>query len=205
MLQYLKLFQSLRLSFQKVSVVRVSRSQNSHVNSLATLALSSEESIPRMIFVELLEQLSIERQTMVGVASAKTPSWMDPYITFLSDGSLPTNEKEAEKVRRTSSHFWLFEDKKLYRRSFGGPYLLCLHPSKTIELLAELQEGVCGRHSSGRSLAHRAMTQGFWWLNMQREAAEYVKRCDQCQRNAHILHQLGKNLNLIINPWPFAQ
>ena len=32
MSQYLKLFESLRSSFQKVSVVRVLRSQNSHVN-----------------------------------------------------------------------------------------------------------------------------------------------------------------------------
>ena len=48
------------------------------------------------------------------------------------------NDKEAEKVRRTLVHFWLFEDKKLYRHSFGGPYLLCLHLSKIAELLAEL-------------------------------------------------------------------
>lgn len=40
---------------------------------------------------------------------------------------------------------------------------------------------------------------------MQREVAEYVKRCDQCQRHALILHQPSGNLNLIINPWPFAQ
>lgn len=142
---------------------------------------------------------------MVRVASIETPSWMDPYVTFLSDRSLPIDGKEAEKMRRTSSHFWLSEDKKLYQLSFGGPYLSCLHPIRTTELLAELHEGVCGRHSGGRSLAHRAMTQGFWWPNMQREAAEYVKRCDQCQRHALILHQPSGNLNLIINPWPFAQ
>lgn len=34
MLQYLQMFKSLRPDFQKVSVVRVSRSQNSHVDSL---------------------------------------------------------------------------------------------------------------------------------------------------------------------------
>lgn len=80
MLQYLKLFQLLRLSFQKASVVKVPKIQNSHADSLATLASSSVESIPRMIFVELLEQPSIDRRTVVGVASAKTPSWMDSYI-----------------------------------------------------------------------------------------------------------------------------
>lgn len=45
MLRYLKLFQSLQLSFQKVSVVRVPRSKNSYTDLLATLASSSEECI----------------------------------------------------------------------------------------------------------------------------------------------------------------
>ena len=41
------------------------------------------------------------------------PSWLDLYVAFLSDGSLPRDAKEAEKVRRMSAHFWLFEDKRL--------------------------------------------------------------------------------------------
>ena len=158
-----------------------------------------------MIFVELLEQLSIEWQMVVGIASKKEPSWLDPYIAFLYDGSLPTDGKMAKKVCRMSAQFWLFEDKKLYRCSFGGLYLLYLHPNRITELLVELHEGICGGHSGGRSLAQRAMTQGFWWPNMQREAVEYVKKCDQFQRHAPILHQLGGNLNLILSPWPFAQ
>lgn len=47
------------------------------------------------------------------------------------------------------------------RDLLGGPYLLCLHPDKVEELLAELHEGVCGSHVGGQSLAYRAMTQGF--------------------------------------------
>ena len=79
---------------------------------------------------------------------------MDPYILFLSDGSLPTDLTELEKVRRTSAHFWLSKDKKLYRHSFRGPYLLCLHPNRVTELLAKLHEGIYGGHSGGRSLSH---------------------------------------------------
>jgi len=36
-----------------------------------------------------------------------------------------------------------------------------------------------GNHyPTGKSLSYREMTQGFWWPNMQRDAAEYVKKCD---------------------------
>ena len=40
---------------------------------------------------------------------------------------------------------------------------------------------------------------------MQKEAQEYVRKCDQCQRFAPNIHQLGGVLNPLSNPWPFAQ
>ena len=86
------------MAFQKVSVVRIPRSENSHVDSLAPLASSSNECIPRMISTELLEQLSIKHHAIVASTTVLEPSWMDPYISFLSDGSLPTDSKESEKV-----------------------------------------------------------------------------------------------------------
>ena len=55
-------------------------------------------------------------------------------------------------MQRMSTHFWLFEDKRLYRESYSGQYLLCLHPGKTAELLTELHEGVCGGHLEGGPL-----------------------------------------------------
>lgn len=68
-------------------------------------------------------------------------NWLDPFVAYLSDGSLPNDVKEANKVRITATRFWLSGDGRLYRRSFGGPYLLCLHPSKTADLLVEFMEG----------------------------------------------------------------
>ena len=40
---------------------------------------------------------------------------------------------------------------------------------------------------------------------MQREALEYVKKCDQCQWFAPSIHQPGGILNSLSSPWPFAQ
>ena len=62
---------------------------------------------------------------------------------------MPTDEKDAKKVRWTTTWYWLSTDRKLYRRSFNRPYLQCLHPNKIEELLAKLHEGVCGNHVGG--------------------------------------------------------
>ena len=40
---------------------------------------------------------------------------------------------------------------------------------------------------------------------MQKEAQEYVKKCDQCQRFAPNIPQPGGVLNPLSSPWPFAQ
>ena len=51
-----------------------------------------------MIFVDLLKQSSIEQRAVVLSTLVFESSWLDPYVAFLSDGSLPTDAKEAEKV-----------------------------------------------------------------------------------------------------------
>ena len=40
---------------------------------------------------------------------------------------------------------------------------------------------------------------------MQKEAQEYVRKCDQCQSFAPNIHQPGDVLNPLSSPWPFAQ
>ena len=130
---------------------------------------------------------------------------MNPIIQFLSKDVLPKDKSDAEKIWRKAPRFWLFEDQKLYKRSFSGPYLLCIHPEASELILEELHEGICGSHTGGRSLAHWAITQGYWWPNMQKEVLEYAKKCDQCQRFTSNTHQPGGFLNPLSSPWPFAQ
>ena len=52
---------------------------------------------------------------------------MDPIVTFLKDDILPKEKSEGKKIRRKATQFWLSEDHKLYKRSYSGPYLLCVH------------------------------------------------------------------------------
>ena len=83
---------------------------------------------------------------------------MDSVIQSLKDDILPEEKVEADKIRRKATSYWLSEDRKLYKHSFSGPYLLCVHPEQIESLLEEMHEGICGSHTGGRSLAHRALT-----------------------------------------------
>ena len=147
------------------------------MDSLATLATSSTGDLPRIILVEHLDRTNEGVKGMVPVHEVRAgPSWMDPMVRYLKDDILLEEKLEEEKIRRKAPRFWLSEDHKLYKCSYSGPYLLCVHPEASELLLEDLHEGICGSHTGGRSLSHRAITQGYWWPRMQKEALEYVKK-----------------------------
>ena len=60
---------------------------------------------------------------------------MDPILLFLERDILLEEKSKAEKIRRKAPRFWLSEDRKLYKRSFSCPYLLCVHPDVSESLL----------------------------------------------------------------------
>ena len=190
MQEYLDQVKRLQSRFDSFSLLHIPRSGNTHADSLATLATSSAQSLPRVILVEDLYKPLVTKRKVIHVHHVRVgPSWMDPLVLFLKEDILPEEKTKANKIRRKVSRFWLSEDQKLYKRSFSKPYLLCVHPKASELILEELHEGICGSHIGGRSLSYRAITQGYWWLNMQKEAYEYVKKCDQCQRFAPNIHQ----------------
>ena len=130
-----------------------------HANSLASLATFSAQGLPRVILVEDLYRVDVVKKDMVRIHQVRVgSSWMDPIVSFLKDDTLLEEKSEAEKIRRRAPRFWLTEDHKLYKHSYFGPYLLCIHPEASELLLEELHEVICGSHMGGRSLSHRAIT-----------------------------------------------
>ncbi|XP_030959341.1 uncharacterized protein LOC115981328 [Quercus lobata] len=180
---YLARAKHLQTHFSDFRLTHIPKSGNTHADSLATLATSSGQPLPRVILVEDLCRPTTEEPNGVRVHSVGAgTSWMDPLVLFLKHDTLPDDKVEADKIRRKTSRFWLSEDSRLYRRTFSRPYLLCVHPRATELIPEELHEGICGSHTRGKSLSHRVMTLGYWWPSMHKEALEYVKKCHQCQR-----------------------
>ena len=84
---------------------------------------------------------------------------MDPIGLYITIEELPNDKDKAHKVRIQSARFSMI-DGQLYKWSLGEPYLTCLTPEQGQYVLTELHEGICGNHPGGRTLAHRAHTQG---------------------------------------------
>ena len=162
MQEYLSQVKCIQPSFDLFNLSHISRSGNTHADSLAMLATSSAGGLPQIILVEHLSRANEVTKDIIRAHEVRVgPSWIDPIVMFLKDDILPEEKSEAEKIRRNATRFWLSEDHKLYKRSYYGPYLLCVHPEASKPLLEELHEGICGSHTGERSLSHRSLTQGY--------------------------------------------
>ncbi|XP_065628441.1 uncharacterized protein LOC136067086 [Quercus suber] len=145
---YLNRVKRLQLEFEYFSLLHVPRISNAHADSLATLATSSEQGLPRVILVKDFHGPTGTGGDAVRVHQIRDSlCWMDPIIKFFKDDILPEERGEADKIRRKATRVWLSEDRKLYKRSYSGPYLLCIHPETAESLLEELHEGICGSHT----------------------------------------------------------
>ena len=98
---------------------------------------------------------------------------MDPIVQYINTGELPNERDKAHKIQIQSVRFSLVNG-QLFKRSLDGPYLKCLTTEQGQYVLVELHERICGNHPGGRTLAHIAHTQGYYWPTMRSDAANYV-------------------------------
>ena len=106
MQEYLSQVKRLQSDFEFFNLTHVSRSGNTHADSLATLATSLEQDLPRIILVEDLCKVDVVKKDMVRIHQVKVgPSLMDPIVSFLKDDTLPKEKLEAKKIRRKTPRF----------------------------------------------------------------------------------------------------
>ena len=94
----------MQSGFESFNILYIPRSGNTHVDSLATHATSSAQSLPRVILAEDLCKRTEGKREMVHVHQVKVgPSWIDPIVPFLKEDIMPEEKSEADKVRRKAT------------------------------------------------------------------------------------------------------
>lgn len=93
----------------------------------------------------------------------------------------------------------------LYKRGFSMPFLRCVEEDEARYILEEVHKGICGDYIGPRSLVNKAIRTGYYyWPTMQKNAKEYVEKCDKCQRFENDQHVPGEKMTAITSPWPFT-
>ena len=79
---------------------------------------------------------------------------------------------------------------KLFKRSFQGKWLVCIPHKEVKGILSDLYEGEPARHLGGRKLWQMALHERYYWPTMQRDAQDFPKKFQECQRRGDEIHTI---------------
>nr|GEY07471.1 hypothetical protein [Tanacetum cinerariifolium] len=155
--EYEALITGLRIAAQMgVQNVYVSVDSKLVANQVLGTYVAKEENmikylkmVKSLVLVEILKEKSIQEKEVTTVVEEDGPTWMTPIIEYLKEGTLPSDRKEARKLRIKARQYELMEG-VLYRRSFLAPWLRCVGPLQAKYFIREIHEGSCSMHAGPR-------------------------------------------------------
>ena len=159
MSSYLSTVKELTEKFQTFKITQIPRGNNELVDSIASFA-SVALTYPCNVELEILDYPSILSAVSSMVQVDDLQSWTTPILCYLKDGRLPEDMKEEYNIRKRSAKYTLING-EWYRRMYTDLYVRCLEPHQAERVVYEINEGTCGTHIRGRSLADMIRTQGF--------------------------------------------
>ncbi|XP_073037607.1 uncharacterized protein [Primulina eburnea] len=166
MLKYLGLITARAASLTDWSIEQIPREENAEADTLAKWAasMSNISTWEVLCFTRLM--FSIDEE----IPSIQRSSWMTPLVEYIVHGKLPEDRARAAKIKKQAPRF-VFSNDVLYRRSYQGPLLKCLSENEVEYVLREIHEGCCGEHLGRTALSRKAILAGFWWPQMNQDAA----------------------------------
>ncbi|KAL6213302.1 hypothetical protein ACLB2K_012749 [Fragaria x ananassa] len=202
---YKSLAGALLQHFTSYKLTQIPRAKNSKADALARLATAPPKSTPPDVHIEILDKPSISKAYLeiFALETTSQPLWMDPYVAFLSNNTLPRDKREAQRLRDKAS-LYLLRGGKLYRRGQSCPFLKCLPTEEGHKVLKSLHSGVCGNHVGARNLMFKALRAGYYWPTLEQDAKTIAQECLQCHKFANISHHPLVPLSVIIFPVLFS-
>jgi len=77
-------------------------------------------------------------------------------------------------------------------------------PHEEEQLMHDVHDGTFGTHASGHTMSRKLLRAGYYWMTMEHDCYQYVRKCHKCQIYADKIHVPPHALNIISSPWPFS-
>ncbi|KAL5704297.1 hypothetical protein ACHQM5_022745 [Ranunculus cassubicifolius] len=120
--------------------------------------------MPRVIRIEVQDrpahlprpQINFISNLYEATADEIRESWMQPFLEYIREGTLPADRLEAHKLQLKAKRYTIVHE-RLYRRSVQGLFYKCLTKKEGESCLQIIHDGLAGNHTGGRMLAFKAI------------------------------------------------
>jgi len=156
----------IQSAFERVCIEHIPRTDNIRVDILSKLARTKLKSRHRSLLQQTLSTPSITHtcQNLThaptnNITRSQSHNWTTLYIQYLKTGKPP---QDADKTWLAKAARYTMIGDDLYKREYGQPLLKCVTTEQAQYIIKELHEGICGYHSSARTMATRVLRAGYF-------------------------------------------
>ncbi|XP_027103168.1 uncharacterized protein [Coffea arabica] len=174
--------------FKSLEFRRIPRPQNVFAGVLATLS-SMIQHLDELVIEPIQIQLQEKpAHCLVMKKSSDSRPWYNDIKKFLKIGSYPPGANMTAKsfLRKLSSKFFL-NGEVVYKRTSDLGLLKSVDEDEADYLMKEVCSGVCGSHMNEHLLVKKIMRTGYFWLTMEHDCVNFVRKCIKCQLHGDIM------------------
>ncbi|KAG8496733.1 hypothetical protein CXB51_007895 [Gossypium anomalum] len=196
LINYQKLVLELIEEFDDITFYYLSRDKNQMANALATLA----SMISMSIYEAPAHCYNIDKEE-----EKDDHSWYHYIVQFLKNREYLDQATENDKrtLRMLASNY-ILDEEIFYKRRNNQVLLRCVDAVEAKKILEEVNEGVCGTHTNGFTMARQIMRFEYYWSTMKGDCISYAKKFHMCQIYREKIHMPLSPLHVMASPWPFS-
>ena len=141
---------------------------------------------------------SFPDEQILAISQAQIP-WYADIVNFLVTERLPPDMSKQQLKRffhDVKSYYW--DEPYLYKQCADQMVRRCVPQEEVLSILLHCHSSPYGGHFGGLRTAAKVLQSGYYWPTLFKDAHEYVKTCDRCQRCGNISQRHEMPLNNIL-------
>ncbi|XP_061945039.1 uncharacterized protein LOC133669048 [Populus nigra] len=205
LIPYQQYLSKLTEGFDEIDFTHMGRDKNQFADALATLASMAKTDYGIRVQPICIEIRNFPAHCCAIEGEVDGNPWFYDIKRFIQYQEYPLGVSKADMktLRRLAMEFYL-DGEILYKRSFNGALLRCLDEIEAKVALQEIHEGICATHASGHMMARQLQRSGYFWMTMEKDCIDYVRKCHKCQVYSDKINAPPAPLFNMTSPWPFA-
>nr|GFB89158.1 reverse transcriptase domain-containing protein [Tanacetum cinerariifolium] len=136
---------------------------------------------------EINETFPLETLSMVIFRGDSNAAWF-AYFTNYHAGNFivkgMTSQQKNKFFKDVKHYFW--DDPFLFKIYMDQVIWRCVHGKEALDILESFHSGPTGGHHGANLTAKKIFDAGFFWPTIYKDAYEFVKNCNSCQRQGKI-------------------
>ncbi|KAM6543139.1 hypothetical protein CsatB_007586 [Cannabis sativa] len=140
-----------------------------------------------------------EALLMVSLVNQDSTPWYADFANYLVSGRTPSDLK-GQPLKKffhdVRSYYW--DEPFLYKQCADRVIRRCVPQEEVQNILEHCHSSPYGGHFGGQRTAAKVLQSGYYWPSMFKDAYEFARRCDRCQRVGNISARNEMPLQVIL-------